>query len=121
MEEEYSITDLITTIVQIAILLVVLYFAYDFFTPSVKLDCGTDTDCWNNVTSELIQEMENDIEDDVLDEEYYWDYKELTDKVDNIANEDIRLVIFQNIEKRIMEIETSKQEIVMKELRLQWL
>ena len=120
MEEEVSIEGSIKLILQIVVLIVGIYLVYQFATPSVNLDCGTDTDCWNNVTSELIQEMNEDLEDGVLDGSYYYDYEQITDKVEKIANEEIRYIIKRNITKELQAIEPVKQDAIMKELRLQW-
>lgn len=120
IEENPNIGELIKTILQIVILICVIWFCYKIFTPSEKLSCGTDTECWNNVTSEFIQKMEDDLNDGVLDDEYYWEYKEITDKVEKIADEEIRYIINKNLKDRLSEIESSKQQVIIKELRLQW-
>lgn len=120
MEEDVSIEDSIKSILKLVVFFGVLYLLYKLITPSVKLDCGTDTDCWNNVTSEFFQEMEEDLEDGVLDGSYRYDYNQIRDKVDKISNRDIRYTINRNITNQLDEIEYSKQVVIMDELQLEW-
>jgi len=96
-------------------------------------DCnGKEINCWNNSINLLLESMVEDLDDGVLDDEYYWSYKGdtrngwidiksrlKTIQENNIGGEMFVYDIMENFRKKLFEIEPVQRNIILRSLNME--
>lgn len=94
-----------------------------------EMNCGIDVECWDRLLDSFFNTMLNDLEDGILDGDYYYGngdnnnigwYDLKSKKLDRIADEMIQYEISQLINEKLKKIDISKQRVIMEEMALQW-
>ena len=92
------------------------------------MECTTDLNCWDSLINDFFGTMLLDLNDGVLDKDYYygdWDHDhvgwyDINERINSIANENIQFEISEKLNEKLKNIEKSKQRVIMEEIGVQW-
>tara|TARA_Y100000746_G_C15287549_1_gene360226 strand:+ start:202 stop:726 length:525 start_codon:yes stop_codon:yes gene_type:complete len=81
--------------------------------------CRLNEDCWDKVFNSLINTAVNDISDGVVDGEYYYSRKRITDAINDIVDDNLEYKLISLFQKKVEAIDPKYQQKVLDEFGLE--
>ena len=75
-------------------------------------DCRLDENCWNIVFTDIIDEMEKDLSDGILDDDYLWDSSRIFNTVENISSYEVKHKIWDLFIVRYKKLSKENKKVV---------
>ena len=90
-------------------------FLYKEYTYKDYNQCRLNEDCWDKVFNSLINTAVNDISDGVVDGEYYYSRKRITDAINDIVDDNLEYKLISLFQKKVEAIDPKYQQKVLDE------
>jgi hypothetical protein len=119
-EENKSISNIVWGV--IGVFGIYYFFISGFFQPYYEKydECKTDEECWKKVINSLIDTAVEDANDGVIDTDYYWGRKRITNAIDDLIDDNLKFEISEYFNSKLKSIPYKLRQPIMDNFGLEW-
>ena len=83
-------------------------------------ECRLNKECWEKVIDDLVNTAINDANDGVIDTDYYWGRKRITNAIDDLIDDNLKFEINEYFDSKLKSIPYKLRQPIMDNFGLEW-